>query len=84
MRIMTTYFQSPQTPAEWQAAVDLAYACLLLDRARQFGLVTALPRVNVPRCEEVLALGRARGFEPANEAVDRLLAEVKNRPKDEA
>jgi len=37
---------------------------LLLDSARQYGLVTGGPEIDVERCEEILTLGKARGIEP--------------------
>lgn len=54
--------QYPRTPEQWQQAVDLAYACLWFDSAKQYGLVTGGPEVNVHRCDELLARGKAKGF----------------------
>jgi len=62
--------RDPQTSAEWQQAVDAAYACLALDSARHYGLVTGGPSVDVERCEDILARGKSRGIEPT-EDVDR-------------
>lgn len=64
----------PQTDTEWQDAVDSAYACLALDSARLYGLVTGGPTVNVERCEEILTRGKARGVEPAPDAVERIMS----------
>ena len=61
---------------EWQEAVDGASALLALDAARQYGLVIGGPGVNVERCRSVIAAGRARGFEPAADCVERLVAEL--------
>src|SRR5262245_17273512 len=72
-----TEVESSKTPAEWQAAVDAAGAFLVLESARLYGLVVGGPRVNVLRCEELLELGRARGFEPAPDAAERLLSELR-------
>lgn len=55
--------KNPETPQEWQLAVDLAEFYLLTDSAEQYGLVTG-PKVNVQRCEDILARGRERGFRP--------------------
>ena len=54
----------PKTDAEWQEAVDLAEFYLRLDSARQYGLITGGPEVNVARCEALLATGKERGFRP--------------------
>jgi len=67
--------QYPRTPEQWQFAVDGAYACLLLDSARQYGLVTGGPHVKVDRCVELLARGAAKGFVPdEDKAVDFIAA----------
>jgi len=54
----------PVTPHEWQEAVDAAHLWLLIDAARQYGLVTGGPAVDVGRCEEILAAGATAGFRP--------------------
>ena len=64
----------PQSTAEWQEAVDLAYGALALVSARQYGLVLGGPRVNVRRCERVLALGKERGFVPSEKAIDKFIS----------
>lgn len=51
----------PETPAEWRAAVVMAEACVLLDSARQYGLVVGGPVVDVERCLALIERGRARG-----------------------
>ncbi|HEX8118244.1 MAG TPA: hypothetical protein VF521_13295, partial [Pyrinomonadaceae bacterium] len=61
---------------EWQTAVDGAYALLTLDAARQYGLVTGGQGANVERCRKILEAGRARGFVPGPERVDRFIAEL--------
>lgn len=63
--------RTPDTPTQWQEAVDAAHACLALEAARLYGLVTGGPPVNVGRCEEILAQGRTRGYAPADDAVER-------------
>jgi hypothetical protein len=60
-----------ETDAEWQEAVDAAEFMLLLDSSRQYGLVTGGPKVNIERCEEILREGKQRGFEPAEDVVER-------------
>ncbi len=56
----------PSTPEEGQLAVDAAEFLLLLESARLYGLVRGGPPVDVERCEELLARGRALGYEPAD------------------
>lgn len=69
----------PQTPAEWQEAVDAADGCLHLDAARGYGLVTGGPEVDVRRCEWILAAGAALGYVPAANAVERFTRELLHR-----
>lgn len=59
----------PTTAAGWHEAVDLATGALALDAARQYGLVTGGPAVNVDRCNEILARGLAAGVTASKDAV---------------
>lgn len=54
----------PQTEAEWQAAADAAEFLLLIDSARQYGLITGAEGVNADRCQELLARAAERGIFP--------------------
>lgn len=65
--------RDPQTPDEWQEAVDLARLFLLIDSAEQYGLIAG-PTVNVGRCEEMLRDGAARGVVPRPD--DVIIAEA--------
>jgi hypothetical protein len=56
--------RDPETPREWQEAVDLADFHLQLDAARQYGLVTGGPDVDVERCEYLLKQGKNLGYRP--------------------
>lgn len=47
-----------------------AAACLRLEAARQYGLVTGGPEVDEDRCEDVLAYARERGIAPSQDEVD--------------
>jgi len=67
----------PVTPREWQDAVDAAHACLAIESARQYGLITGGPRVDATRCATILRLGRERGFTPAVDAVGRFVAALR-------
>jgi len=60
----TRQHADPTTPDEWQAAVDSADFLLLLDSARQYGLVTGGPIVDVARCHEIIRRGADRGVFP--------------------
>jgi hypothetical protein len=66
--------RDPETPAEWQEAVDCAYARLLLDSARQHQLVEGGPGVDVERCDAILARGREQQILPRCTGVDDHLA----------
>ena len=54
----------PRTPTEWQQAVNLAEAYLLLDSARQYGLVTGGPVVDVDRYVAILGNGKRQRIVP--------------------
>jgi hypothetical protein len=60
--------RDPETPEEWQDAVDAADFCLALDAAIQFGLVRYDGgAINVQRAVDILARGKARGYLPKRE-----------------
>lgn len=63
----------PETPEEWQEAVDAAKAMLEIDDARKYGLVRGGPPVDVARIEEILERGKQLGYTPAPDAIQRLL-----------
>lgn len=65
--------QDPKTPEEWQEAVDAAEGALVLDSARQYGLVTGGPEINIARCCEILERGKGFGIEPSQGAVERFI-----------
>lgn len=77
--------RDPKTPAEWRQAVALAEACLLLDSARQYGLVTGGPGVDAERCEDILRRGAEQGIRPTHvevdEAIRRLLRDMTAQPR---
>lgn len=64
----------PATPDEWQEAVDIASAMLLINAAVRYGLVTGGPAVAVSRCEEILRRGLAQGITPREFAAERTVA----------
>lgn len=55
----------PQTPAEWQAAVDAADFFLLVDSACQYGLVVYDGQIHIDRCLDILRRGAAAGVVPS-------------------
>ena len=57
--------QEPTTREEWQQAVDVAQFLLLLDSARQYGLIEGGPKVNLERAVTLIEKGKRRGVTPA-------------------
>jgi hypothetical protein len=55
----------PQTPEQWQEAVDSAEFFLALESAGQYGLISSDIKVDVGRCEELLTRGKTLGYTPA-------------------
>lgn len=64
----------PDTPAEWQEAVDLADAMLVVHSARCYGLIAGGPKIDPDRCDDLLREARSRGFRPRPDEVDRIIA----------
>lgn len=59
--------RDPETPEEWQAAVDAADFALLLDSAIQYGLVEFVgqpSQVDQDRCFDILDRGAQLGYYP--------------------
>ena len=54
----------PKTKKEWQEAADAAHGLLVIDSARQYGLITGGPVANIERCEEILLKAKAKGITP--------------------
>ena len=55
--------RDPLTAVEWQDAVNTAELMLTIDACEQYGLITG-PKVNVARCEWILAEGLKRNIKP--------------------
>lgn len=66
----------PQTPEDWQTAVNLAEVLLLVDSARQYGLITGGPAIHADRCAALLEAARSRGIVPEAAAVDTLVRKL--------
>lgn len=62
--------RDPATLTEWQLAVNAARACLVLESARQYGLVTDGPSVDVTRCLDLLDRGKTQLIVPQEMGVD--------------
>lgn len=73
--------KEPATPSEWQEAVDLAYGAQCLDSARQYGLVSGGPKVNLDRCDEILRRGNQLGYTPGPGAVERFMKQLSTAPE---
>lgn len=65
--------KQPETPDEWQEAVNMAELWLLVHSAVAYGLVTYDGKINPERCDEILRLGRKRGVHPQKHEVDKLV-----------
>jgi len=60
--------KDPETPSDWQNAVDAAGFYRLVADARMYGLLEGGPEVNIERCDELLRRGAALGFKPKSVA----------------
>lgn len=54
--------KNPKTPAEWQFCVDAAEFYLAMDSAKQYGLITGGPIIDIERCDELLSRGKTLGY----------------------
>jgi hypothetical protein len=61
--------RDPQTPEEWQEAVDAAAGARALADCAMYGLITG-PDVDVARCDNILERGAALGVRPSRKATD--------------
>jgi hypothetical protein len=65
----------PETPQEWQEAVNLAELYSLIDSAVKYGLVEYTGKINIERCYDILEQGRKRNVYPVKAQVDALIQE---------
>lgn len=70
--------REPQTPEQWQAAVDSAHALLAVHSARCYGLIETDMKIDVERCEALLKRGHGLGYTPAADAVERFIKELQD------
>jgi len=61
--------KEPQTPEDWQRAVDAAAGARALADCMMYGLVTG-PTIDVARCDGLLERGAALGIRPSRSAVE--------------
>jgi hypothetical protein len=62
--------RDPQTPEEWQEAVDAAAGMRALADCKMYGVIEGGPDINIARCDELLECGRKRGVYPSRPVVD--------------
>lgn len=70
--------KEPQTPQEWQVAVDAAQGILATAFIQALGLIEGGPKYNLARCIDVLERGRDMGIEPNETAIQDWIAETTN------
>ena len=68
--------KDPQTPAEWQEAVNVAAALRAIHDCKLYGLIQGGPEINIERCDELLEAGLDRGITPQGNRGDLAIALV--------
>lgn len=69
--------QNPETPEQWQKAVNLADLFLTLEAAKTYGLIYGGPEIDMARCIELLRQGETMGILPQTEQkIDQLIREL--------
>jgi hypothetical protein len=68
--------KEPNTPEEWQRAVNLAETMLLVHSAQAYGLITGGPDVDAQRCDDLIAKAKALDIHPQQAAIDKMIAEL--------
>ena len=61
--------REPQTPQEWQVAVDAAEGVLASEFIRALGFISKGGEFNIARCVDVLERGRDQGIIPSETAI---------------
>ena len=67
--------RNPKTRAEWQEVVDAAAGARAIADCEMYGLIAGGPKINVARCDHILARGAKRGVRPSRPVVE-LAAEM--------
>ena len=68
---------NPRTREEWQDAVTLAHAMVLLDAMQQYGLADGGPKAAIDRCRRVLRDGARKGYRPDEKRALEALAALR-------
>ena len=66
--------RDPTNRNEWREAVLAAEVMLRIDVARQYGIITGGPEVDVARCLEIIERGRATGYAATEAEIREALA----------
>ena len=61
---MANTVRDPQTPQEWQEAVDLAEFYRSLYDCQLYCLITISAEINTKRCDSILNRGAKLGYKP--------------------
>lgn len=69
--------KEPESPAEWQEALDAAMASRLLADCKMYGLIEGGPNVNVSRCDEIIERAQALGLRPSKRDVELAIEMVR-------
>lgn len=65
--------QDPNTPQEWQEAINRAVLFRALHASKFYGMVEGGPTIDIDRCDEIFAQAIAQGYRP-NATLEQLLA----------
>lgn len=69
-------FRSPESPEEWQNAVNIAEALIGVELGRQYGVFSGGPRVDVVRCLDFVGTAVRMGIVPQEEEVQALMDSI--------
>ena len=70
--------KDPQTPEQWQLAVDAAQGILATAFIQALGLIEGGPEYNVARCVDVIERGKDMGITPSDDAIREWIGETSN------
>ena len=73
---LTVDIRNPITDTEWQIAVTLAQAALMLESARQYGLIVGGPTIHVERALLLIEIGATKGITPNATALDEAVLAI--------
>lgn len=61
----------PKKPGEWQECMNAAQAAMTLDAARRYGFISEDGTVDLVRCLDLLAQGKALDYVPRTVAIEQ-------------